>query len=318
MIRPDVSVVIPTFNRKEYLQRAITSCFDGNESVDVEVVVVDDGSTDGTRDYLRALSDERMAAVFQENGGAPVARNRGLDNAKGRFIKFLDDDDWLATGALRDELKVLERSGADMSYAAYERVDSDGTTVRRIEAPEVEDMVSALLSGAVLTHLHRFMYRRELISGLRWNADLPCRQDVDFALTVAAEDPSFVRVNRVVSYLNQHEGERISTGRDSIRGGRVHAEVLLAAVQEMKQKGMFTEQRRRSAAEGLWQWAHLVAGQDLKFFDRLFREIDRLAPGFTPDRGTQVLSLLDAIVGPRAAEHITYPFRRMKYGLSDT
>jgi hypothetical protein len=121
-----------------------------------------------------------------------------------------------------------------------------------------------------------------------------------------------------VGYLHQHEGERISTGRDSIRGGSVHAEVLLAAVQEMKQKGMFTEQRRRAAAEGLWQWAHLVAGQDLKFFDRLFREIDRLVPDFSPDRGTQVLSYLDAIVGPRATEHLIYPFRRMKYEVSDT
>lgn len=315
--RPDISVVIPTYNRKEYLQQAIASCFDGNGDVRVEAVVVDDGSTDGTRDYLRQLNDERVRPVFPEHGGAPVARNRGLDEAEGQFIKFLDDDDWLAKGALSDERRALERSGAEMSYAAYERVGNDGTTIRHIEAPEVEDIVSALLSGTVLTHLHRFMYRYELIGDLRWNVDLPCRQDVDFALTVAVQDPSFVRVNRVVSYLNQHEGERISTGAPTSRGGRVHAKVLLSGVKEMKERGMLTNQRKQAAAKGLWDWAHLVAGQDLQLFERLFQEIERLAPTFTPNRESRVLSYVDKVVGSRTTEYLTYPFRRMKYELAD-
>ena len=315
---PDVSVVIPTYNRLRFLRRSIQSCFSGNEGTEVEVIVVDDGSSDGTREYLMEVEDDRVRPFFQENHGAPVARNRGLEEAQGRFVKFLDDDDWLAEGGLHHECEVLDASGAEMSFGAYERIDDDGTVVRRIGAPEVEDVVSAFLRGTLLTHPHRFTYRRGLVRELRWDPDLPCRQDVDFALTVAAREPSPVRVDRVVSYLCQHEGERISTGTASSRGGRVHAEVLLAAVQKMKKKGIFTERRRRAAAEGLWQWAHLVAGQDLKFFDRLFREIDRLAPDFRPDRGTQVLSYLDAIVGPRATEHLTYPVRRMKYELSDT
>jgi len=55
---PDVSVVIPTYNRKEYLKKAISSCFDGNEDINIEVIVIDDGSTDGTREYLKELSDD--------------------------------------------------------------------------------------------------------------------------------------------------------------------------------------------------------------------------------------------------------------------
>lgn len=314
-MRPDISVVIPTYNRKEYLQRAIASCFDGNEAVDVEVVAVDDGSTDGTRDYLRQLNDERVRAIFQEHGGAPVARNRGLDEAEGRFIKFLDDDDWLAEGALSDERKALERSGAEMSYAAYERVENDGTTIRRIEAPEVEDIVSALLSGTVLTHLHRFTYRDELISDLRWNVDLPCRQDVDFALTVAAEDPSFVRVSRVVSYLNQHEGERISTRADSSKGGKVHAEVLLSKVKKMEKREMLTEKRKRAAAEGLWQWAHLIGGYDMSAFTDVYDKIESLHSGFVPPRSSTLLSALDSLIGVQRSEQILFPIRRAKRAL---
>jgi len=314
----DVSVVIPTYNRKDYLQRAVASCFEGNEEIDVEVVVVDDGSSDGTREWLRNLNHDQVRPIFQGNHGAPVARNRGLEEAKGQFLKFLDDDDWLAEGALVEEVKTLEKATAEMSYAAYERVDDNGTTVRRVGAPRIDDIVSALLRGTVLTHPHRFTYRHELISNLEWNTNLPCRQDVDFALTVATQDPSFVRVDRVAGYLRQHEGERISTGAASSSSGRVHAGVLLHGVKDMEKKGILTEQRKWAAAEGLWQWAHLVAGQNLQFFDSLYEEIKHLVPVFTPNRKSWILSQVDRVVGPRMTEYLTYPARKLKYEFSDT
>lgn len=71
---PDVSVVIPTYNRENYLRRAVASCFDGNVGLDVEVVVVDDGSSDGTRKYL----DDRVRPIFQEHQGSQVVQQRAL------------------------------------------------------------------------------------------------------------------------------------------------------------------------------------------------------------------------------------------------
>jgi glycosyltransferase involved in cell wall biosynthesis len=101
-MRPDVSVIIPTYNRKNYLRKAIASCFEGNDGFDIEVIVVDDGSTDDTQEWAEALSDERVVYVRQEEGGAQVARNRGMNEATGEFIKFLDDDDELVRGTLKE------------------------------------------------------------------------------------------------------------------------------------------------------------------------------------------------------------------------
>jgi len=317
MSRPDISVVIPTYNRLNYLKQAIASCFDGNEAINVEVIVVDDGSSDDTREWLQNLNNDQVRPIFQDNRGAPVARNHGLDKAEGRFLKFLDDDDWLAKGALIKEVKILEQAAAEMSYAAYERVDDEGNTIRQVEAPRVDDIISALLQGAVLTHLHRFTYRYGLINNLKWNIDLPCRQDVDFALTVATQEPSFVRIDQVVAYLRQHEGERISTGTASSSSGKVHAKVLLNAVKGIEKKGILTKPRKRAAVAGLWRWAHVIAAQDLRFFDGVFEEIERIMPGFTPNRRSWILSLLDRMVGPRSTEYLAYPVRRLRYELSD-
>ena len=126
MGQPDISVVIPTYNRKEYLQQAISSCFEGNEGIGVEVVVVDDGSTDGTRAFLEELDHDRVRPFFQEHQGGQVARNRGLAEAQGTYIKFLDDDDWLAEGTLSREVEALEQTESAVCYGPYLAVEADG------------------------------------------------------------------------------------------------------------------------------------------------------------------------------------------------
>lgn len=310
---PDVSVVIPTYNRKEYLQEAIASCFDGNGAVDVEVVVVDDGSTDGTRKFLQCVDDERVRPVFQEHKGGQHARNHGLREATGDYIKFLDDDDWLTEGALQAEVSALNATDVEMSYGAYQWVTPDGSAGRKEKAKPVDDIVGALLSGRLRTHSLRFTFRRTLVEGLEWDPELPCRQDVGFALQVAARDPSFVRVDRVIACFRQHDGTRVSAQAGArLDTARVHAMVLLVAVQNMEATGVLNTTRKRDAARGLWTWAHVVAGRDLKLFDELYSEIQRLVSDFSPSRQTRILKALDALFGPRMTEYVVYPARRAK------
>jgi glycosyltransferase involved in cell wall biosynthesis len=123
-VQPDLSVDIPTYNREEYLRGAIASCFAENEGVSVEVVVVDDGSTDGTRTYLEELDEDRVRTIFREHQGGQVGRNRGLSEAKGEYVKFLDDDDWLAASALAREVGALQRTGADVCVGTYQSVNA--------------------------------------------------------------------------------------------------------------------------------------------------------------------------------------------------
>lgn len=93
MERDLVSVIIPTFNRSNYLQIAIESVLNQTYP-SVELIVVDDGSTDGTRELLQQKYSDRIIYLWQENQGESAARNKGLSIAKGKYVAFLDSDDF--------------------------------------------------------------------------------------------------------------------------------------------------------------------------------------------------------------------------------
>lgn len=112
MSDPVVSVIIPTFNRAGVVTRAIDSVL-GQTYHSVEVIVVDDGSTDETPGTLKAYGDA-IVPIFQKNAGPSAARNRGVRESKGDLLAFLDSDDvWLAT-KLERQVDLLERAGADV------------------------------------------------------------------------------------------------------------------------------------------------------------------------------------------------------------
>jgi glycosyltransferase involved in cell wall biosynthesis len=89
---PTVSIIIPAYNQSEYLAEAIRSALDQSWT-DVEVVVVDDGSTDDTADVCRTFTDPRVRYIWQANRGLSGARNTGIRESRGSFLSFLDSDD---------------------------------------------------------------------------------------------------------------------------------------------------------------------------------------------------------------------------------
>ena len=112
-----VSVVIPTYNHREFVLAAIESVF-AQGFGDVEIIVVNDGATDGTRDVLAPLiAGGRIRYVEQENGGQALARNRGIAESRGEFVALLDDDDLWPPGKLEWQVRVLlEDPAAVMVY----------------------------------------------------------------------------------------------------------------------------------------------------------------------------------------------------------
>jgi glycosyltransferase involved in cell wall biosynthesis len=254
-MQPDVSVVIPTYNREEYLRKAIASCFEGNENVDVEVVVVDDGSTDGTREYLEELDDDRVRPIFQAHQGGQVARSWGLKEARGEYVKFLDDDDWLASGALRKEVETLEQTGTEVCSGGYRVIDEQ----KRICWPPEggsKDFLAGLLRGEVSTHPLSLTYQRELISHHEWDPDLVGRQDVQFAVDVALEDPSFACLNEVIATKRNHEGnQQKERGASKTDLSLTHAKILQRAVRTLEEEDRLTPERRRTGfGRGRTSW----------------------------------------------------------------
>jgi O-antigen biosynthesis protein len=135
-VRPLVSVVVPTYNRAHLITRTLQSVL-GQTCGEFEVLVVDDGSTDETEHIVRSCSDERVRYLRQpSNSGVSAARNRGLREARGTFIAFLDSDDEWMPRKLERQVALFRRVPEEVGlvYTGVETVREDGTTT--VERPQ--------------------------------------------------------------------------------------------------------------------------------------------------------------------------------------
>lgn len=146
---PLVSIIIPTWNYGRYLSRAIESCLQQTHG-NLEVIVIDDGSTDGTGEMVRSIGDPRVLYHYQENQGVSSARNRGLKEAKGNFIVFLDADDRLTEDSIEVRLAVM-LNDRDIDFVTSTTFSMDETGKTSFHADErLKDMVSTGLAEALL------------------------------------------------------------------------------------------------------------------------------------------------------------------------
>lgn len=118
---PEVSVIVPVFNAEGTILRALESLFAQTFS-DFEVLVVDNNSTDTSLHLLAELSDKRLKLLSCAKQGVSHARNIGLENARGKYICFLDADDYYLPDAIEKRLRVIKKYGFDLVFTRYLRV----------------------------------------------------------------------------------------------------------------------------------------------------------------------------------------------------
>lgn len=108
-----VSVIIPTYNRQETIYQSVQSVL--NQTVEsLEVIIVDDGSTDNTKQVIQSIDDHRVKYFFQRNNGACAARNYGILHSNGDYIAFQDSDDLWYENKLKQQIHCLEKNNADV------------------------------------------------------------------------------------------------------------------------------------------------------------------------------------------------------------
>ena len=130
-----VSVIIPCFNVEQYVARAIESALKQSHA-DLELICVDDGSTDGTLQILKHHRDqypERMGVIEQPNRGACAARNAGMDLAQGTYLQFLDADDVILPDKISHQVEIAQRSVyPDVIVGSSRTISPDGKVVRTV------------------------------------------------------------------------------------------------------------------------------------------------------------------------------------------
>ena len=116
-----ISIVLPSYNRAHILPKAVESILRQTYK-DFELIIVDDGSSDNTCEVVKSFDDNRIVYVRQENAGACVARNNGIDHARGEYIAFQDSDDIWHQDKLEKQLKTLQEKNADIVFCRMNRM----------------------------------------------------------------------------------------------------------------------------------------------------------------------------------------------------
>ncbi|MCF2652694.1 glycosyltransferase family 2 protein [Anaeromassilibacillus senegalensis] len=169
-----ISVIVPVYNVEAYLCRCVDSLL-RQTAVDTEIILVDDGSTDGCGALCDryARQDPRVTTIHKPNGGLSDARNAGLEIAKGEYIAFVDSDDWVAAFFLQRLLEGLQNSGSDICECeVYHTAGAGVAAAAAPKAPICFDTESAmeqlLRNGAFRQHVWNKLYRAEVIGDIRF------------------------------------------------------------------------------------------------------------------------------------------------------
>ena len=234
---PLVSVIVPVYNSQQYVAHAVRSILRQSYS-NIEVILVDDGSTDTSGDICDqcAAGDSRVVVVHKENGGICSARNAGLDIARGEFLAFCDNDDEYLPGLIQENVELAIRLDVDVVRFLREHlIVLDGAVLRRDVLKSMSDelvVLSADLMGSDYYQLYRYgcgvwtgLYRRSVIecNHIRFPQSMRFGyEDLYFNLLVSSATSSFA-INPHIYYrwVDRYEhstSRKFSTNRlDSLR-----------------------------------------------------------------------------------------------------
>ena len=209
---PLISVVLPTYNQLKYLPVAIESIL--NQTLqDFELIIVNDGSTDGSREYLESLDDPRIVVVHQDNRKLPAALNSGFARARGELLTWTSSDNFCAPiflEALSQALSAHPEAG--FAYSAFAWIDENSriTSIHRDQNLNWHNLIGSNPGNA------SFMYRRECQTTLGdYDTTLEGAEDWDMWLRLV-ERYQVVYVPEVLYYFRTHPESMTSTKRERI------------------------------------------------------------------------------------------------------
>ena len=200
---PEVSVVIPTRDRPEYLARSLVSALE-QRKVRAEVLVVDDGSRTSVASRLTPEARRRARIVRHDAArGVCAARNTGISTARAPWLAFLDDDDLWAPTKLRTLLDLAAETGAGYVFSGGITIDADGKVLGAQEAPSAgEQLHRALLAESVIPYIpSNLVARTELVkSAGGFDTDLNVLGDWDLAVRLSATARAAMTPEHLVAY----------------------------------------------------------------------------------------------------------------------
>jgi len=220
-MEPLVSVVIPTYNAEAFIDASIGSALNQTGG-ELEVIVVDDGSTDSTPDRLRSWNDPRLIVITQTHQGLASALNTGIASSRGAYIGFLDADDVWLPGKLARHIRLLqERPDVDVTFSWVRAIDGSGKSIRW-HCPSWRGTVSLpqLLADYMIRTMSAVVMRRAAVEEAgAFDSRLVRCVDLEFFLRAALLRPNNIcAIPEVLSLYRRHDMQRTRDWRPMLQG----------------------------------------------------------------------------------------------------
>lgn len=208
-----ISIIIPVYNRQNFVEDTLNNLLENNYRP-LELILVDDGSTDNSLKILNEFKDKYKDELFnikvfsQKNQGAPVARNLGLSESKGEFIQFLDSDDLIHQDKFVIQLNLMQQDNSEFGLCDFRIIYTKTNK-------ELYISNSDKLKKVIKTHgsfgCGSPLLARSLSDKVEWNESLKRNQDIDYFLKCALLANRIVYVNEPLYTYVRHDEERISS-----------------------------------------------------------------------------------------------------------
>ncbi|WP_197484359.1 glycosyltransferase family 2 protein [Halioglobus sp. HI00S01] len=255
---PHLSVVIPTYGRPAYLSRAVDSALESAESGEVEVIVIPNGPDESWKGVMNNYQNRTDVIVRQISvSHANVARNIGLSLARGKYVRFLDDDDFLLPAKAREQLHYMEREMSEVCSGRLEHRSEDQVALGQVGFTREADFVIASCEKSGFTLPTGNVFLRSALKNALWNENVPRLQDNVWMLDLAGmREWRWSDFPEVVGVWFHHGGDRVS----SVSEVRSYPVWIIDALRELCRRlqsaGRLSRERRLAIATAIWRVSH--------------------------------------------------------------
>ena len=240
-----ISVIITCFNHGRFLSKAIDSLLSQTFRA-VEIIVVDDGSTDNTKEVVGSYPSVRY--VFQSNAGVSAARNAGIDHSCGDYILFLDADDWLLENGLFANYQLLSNNQeAAFVSGAYKVLKETTGEIIEVTTEVMENHFLRLLEFNYISMIATVLFRRKVLDEFRFDTSLKACEDYDLYLRIARKYPVLHHTEFIALYYFHEQNMSYDT-----------LKMMNFAIEVVKRQEPYltNDEERKSFKKGIKDWRY--------------------------------------------------------------